>query len=175
MFICSRIKKGEGQREEKMSHQNYERLRYFLFFLLFSTFRLRLLLSDLQDVRGVCVIWRTVIEVLFAGRGRAHWNRRYPWVFLHNAVHNAVLSVLSKAPAFPRPLLPLLQIVWSRANTPLSGPSWSASSSDVGAKTILGDDMNNESPARLSQVCEHVLLGMRSSRRRAMADRSRPG
>jgi hypothetical protein len=42
-----------------------------------------------------------------------------------------------------------------RTNTPLSGPSWSASNSNVGARTILNDPsaMNPESSARISQVC----------------------
>ena len=47
------------------------------------------------------------------------------------------------------------QIAWMRANTPLSGPSWHASSSNVGARTILNDPsaMNPESAARINQVC----------------------
>jgi hypothetical protein len=46
------------------------------------------------------------------------------------------------------------QIAWMRANTPLSGPSWHASSSNVGARTILNDPsaMNPESAARINQV-----------------------
>jgi hypothetical protein len=46
------------------------------------------------------------------------------------------------------------QIAWMRTDTPLSGPSWHAANSDIGARTILNDPsaMNPESSARINQV-----------------------
>ena len=40
-----------------------------------------------------------------------------------------------------------------RADTPLSGPSWQASSSNIGSASILGQYQNEESPARINQAC----------------------
>ena len=43
-----------------------------------------------------------------------------------------------------------------RADTPLSGPSWQASSSNIGSASILGQYQNEESPARINQAYAHA-------------------